>query len=177
MTIIVLLACSKGVVDLTYNNEVFRGITYTDSLGNIVGPVDSSDWQISDMPINYAYRVSSGIAGEGWPYPIKCYNGPAYPNPTAHSVDIHFYLPIANHFRAVIINENQQVVARFKKDWLLWGFSIYWHLNDLNDRRVPPGMYRMIYQLSNAENCDSGYTYSGYGDIWVIDKNTIVPMK
>jgi hypothetical protein len=176
ITIIILLACSKGVVDPTYFNEVFRGITYTDRGGIIIGPVDSSDWQISDAPLNSLYRISSKSIGKFIP-PTGCGAMPAFPNPTEGLVTVYLYTPVPCNWEVDIINESYNVVAHFAYYTEAGTVSIYWDLKDLDGHSVLPGMYRVIYQFYYGTDFDEIHSYSGYGDIWVIDKNAVIPMK
>jgi hypothetical protein len=163
---ILLLACNEGVIDMTYYNDVYRGITYTDYEGNINGPVDNSDWLLVDGPISSQFTNPLGSVGKTIPAGLTV--KPAYPNPTSDIVTLEFHLPTGYDYYVIIIDENQTVMARYQGFEPAGTMSIVWNLKDLNSRDLPSGMYRVLYQLSPAIDYGLIPQYSGYGDIWVL---------
>lgn len=137
-------------------------ITYTDSNGNLIFTIDSTDWTDLDIfshsigtlfsfndTINYNNVDTSNIT---------IY--PAFPNPT---YDPLFFACTSSHvtvIKIVLVDSAQSVLIRYAKK-IYPGFNTIEF--SIQDSTLPPNSkYRMLYRFYHAPN---QYYKSGHGDI------------
>ncbi len=146
-----MISCEDQNLDESNKyQEEFTGITETDYYGQLIGEVDSTDWDLPDssntdgLPVDYAFN-------------------PAYPNPTSWSVALRFPLPVSSSTSLVIITAGGDTVVQLVKGMLPAGFhQVRWSLQDNNGVRVPAAIYRAVLQAGD---------YRSHGDIQVDDLN------
>ena len=131
----VILSCEKSV-DPTMLSNKYRGITYTDSEGNIVGPVDESDWQL---------YINNEKIHIGFPDALKIW--PVYPNPTDGGFSLKMYIPASAAWSISIMDEQDYVVASYSGTHMATIFTFTWNFKDNLGNQLPYGMYRIFYKM------------------------------
>ncbi len=152
-----LFGCDHtGPIDPTLNNDGFKGITYTDEQGNIVGAIDPTDWQLNKSCASYSFPGSPYCPGKTIiPHWSKA--RPAYPNPSNDSFTLVFRLAAAVPWSLSVIDENHRIL------YSALGFSeagtlfVTWKAEDEPGHRLQSGVYRVIYRLGR---------FCGHGDLW-----------
>jgi hypothetical protein len=150
--------CSgTGVMDLTLVNDGFRGITYTNVEGTIVGPIDTNDWTLSFgdtwnlMPrAHHAFDIDSVAAV----IPTAFKVGPAYPNPTDGAFSMEIAFPAAGAYSIMVIDDNYRILGQLSGEAEAGVETINWVINE----DVPSDIYRVLYNVNGL---------SGYGDVWI----------
>jgi hypothetical protein len=162
-SLMIIAGCTgDSVTDPTLVNKGFRGITYTNEEGEIIGPADLDDWHLSSDDNTFLapkagdnYQVLS--AGNGLPADFSI--DPAYPNPNNGVFYLQFCIPTyVCCFSAVIINDNYRILARISCGPSLGISRMLWTPEIAPGQKLPPGIYRVIYSIGLR---------SGYGDIWI----------
>jgi hypothetical protein len=157
-----LIGCSSGdKFDPTLFNEGFTGITYTNELGEIIGPVDENDWNLYVGGPHYFYYNAVDKAADIIPDSFG--SGYAYPNPTDGQTTFRFAVPVYTKFGMVIINEKRQVLKSINEEFEAGEHELTWDMRDDRGNKLLPGIYRVIYEFRG------GAHLSGYGDVLVVD--------
>jgi len=158
MLALLLVRCgSDNSVDPTMLSGEYRGITYTNDEGDIIGPVDESDWRLYwDDPLfntkSETYKTGLGVLP--YHFSIK----PAYPNPSNGIFTLEISLPIACYWIVVVTDTDENVLFN-RSDFNMAGYvdceiipgEQDWNLSNY-------GVFRVHYWIDSS--------YSGYGDIW-----------
>ncbi len=165
----------KEPFDPTLFNPGFKGITFTDSRGNINGPVDPNDWHWDS---NWPYEgligpspsppeYSSSDTFEIVPVPAVFSIHAAYPNPTTDTVTIAYGLPISSWVFMAIIDDKLNTVTILLDGARPAGFHrVKWDLRGYWGDRIYGGVYRCIFAVE-AEHKGRKYSLRSHGDIWV----------
>ena len=159
-------ACSKdGFFNPTaINSDGFLGITYTNEAGDIIGPEDPTDWLFYWGHSQYLRMPKLSATEKIIVIPESFGVNPAYPNPFSGSISIELELPVATHMSLVIIDKNLHIVfdtAFYSEAGIP---TIIWKGLDNQGRRLPDGVYRVIYDIRIGEGL------TGFGDIWLQSK-------
>ena len=146
------LHCSNEntIFDPTLWSKTFKGITFTDENGNVLGG-DLSDW---------CYQGDNGSSNSGT-VPMRFGFGPAYPNPVerANSMTVTFPLAKSSFCHLYVINGDLITVKTLITGILPAGLhSVRWNLDNNSEIKLLPGVYRMIFE-TDVFNC--------HGDIWI----------
>lgn len=146
VSILVISGCSgDNIIDPTLFSETFTGITYTNEIGEIVGAVDSTDWNLTQSPV--FPRDSGSIL-----LPSKFAVQPAFPNPFSASIKFKLELPIATEYSLRIFSSDGKQVHRISGASGPGVVTLQFSVGGISD-----GIYRVEYQL---------LTFTGKGDIW-----------
>lgn len=139
----------------------FTGITATDQSGNLLGPIDSSDWNVNEIfpaavndLFNFPDTLSYVNADSSALY-VSC-----YPNPFQNNFILRFDCSNPAVAKIVVIDSLQSVKLRLSYSVATQGQSMYFDFSDtsihLNE------LYRIYYRLYDAP----GHHFaSGHGDI------------
>lgn len=171
-----LWGCGKEkLLDPTIFNPGFKGITFTDSRDNFIGPtIDADDWHwdsywpyerlIGPYPNPPEYSSSDTLEV---PLPTDFFIAAAYPNPTEDSVTISYGLPIDSWVFMAIIDDELNIVAVFVYGTQPAGYrQIRWDLRGYWGDRVYGGVYRCIFKVE-ARHKGERRCFRSHGDIWV----------
>lgn len=169
--VFLFLSCEKNpaVSKINENDKLFQGITETNLEGDIIS-VDENDWGKSDT-INADYFV-------------PCYEiFPPYPNPTYNiPVILYFTLPLESNVDLLIINEDFDTLKTLiNKSCNAGYYKVLWQLNDDNENRLSPGIYRCVFKandfIKGGNILIKDYTaikdtlYRSYADsLWIKEK-------
>jgi hypothetical protein len=160
MVAIVLLVfgCSEDSKTKKINYlQNFQEITERDETGELIGLVDSTDWNLHEVDGIFVfpqYVETKGSTDEIVPSPFSF---SAYPNPTDSSATFRINAPQVCEISVWIIDENgdcKTVIT--EKEILEEGIYQF----ELNLENFASGLYRCLYYLE-IENL----TYWGWGDI------------
>ena len=144
--------CSgDNIIDPTLLGETFTGITYTNEIGEIVGAVDSTDWNLTQSPV--FPRDSGSIL-----LPSKFAVQPAFPNPFSASIKFKLELPIATEYSLRIFSSDGKQVHSISGLSDAGVVAI-----EFSAERFPDGVYRVVYKLRTLPRYGD---LSGHGDIW-----------
>ncbi len=173
--LILLAACStenKPVDPTIMINARYTGITFTDAVGNVIGPVDSDDWNIypSNSLPGPSYKPVGGDAGNNAILPNGYGIGAAFPNPFNGQISLlRLTVPAASPVVIQIVNqENQTVfldafVAPAGNHEFTWSPGIAWVPQGQHATEIPDGIYRVLYTIDPP----GMGTLTGHGDIWL----------
>ncbi len=175
------LACTnENTFDPTaIKSDGFRGITYTNEVGDIVGPVDKTDWRFHPGYSQYEYLPQltnieiSPTACDSIPIdgrsvlPYRYAIRPASPNPFEYCTAVIIELPTATNYSVVIINENQQIVYDQKGYQEAGYFRFVWTGIDRFGNEATDGIYRVIFVIEVQNNIGDDINIGGFGDIWL----------
>lgn len=165
-----LAACGTDnkPVDPTMMKGVYRGITYTDESGMILGPIDGDDWQLALTVQPPSAEVVSPKPSGVVPGLYRVYA--AYPNPfngvvTALTIDL-----VARSIIIVKIVDSEGMNVYQEAgvyDAGTWEFT--WFDHNWAGLAYPDGVYRVFYYVKSDDDWgfDDGIGYTGYGDIWL----------
>ena len=147
LSLCVLVSCSgKGVADPTYLFDGYTGITYTNEIGENVGPIDSNDWRVSDDTREYQDSGTPILPSE---FAVR----PAFPNPFNPQFNLLLEFPIASSYSITVLDFEGRTIRSISGEADAGAFSI---LIDLRYERA--GVYRVLYAFSGL---------NGYGDVWL----------
>lgn len=151
-----LLGCSSdsGPFDPTLFKSPYSGITYTDENGDLIGPVDSGDWQL-------AWGASPGGTPIRKLVPTSMRAFPAYPNPFSNSTVLSFTIAYATEIRLWIKGEAHQLVRSYLVQNEAGMHEFVWDGKNDQGEQVPDGIYRVYYEIGTDD------PLSGFGDIWL----------
>ncbi|MCH9031077.1 MAG: leucine-rich repeat domain-containing protein [candidate division Zixibacteria bacterium] len=128
----------------TVGIDGFTGITKTNEIGDVLDSIDPRDWCVSEFD-TFLFA-------------------PAFPNPATSSVTLQFGTREQGHVAVRIykyFNGAAKVIRTLYEDSVgLIGGVVTWDLTDNTETRVPPGIYRAVFE-TEFECC--------YGDIEVRD--------
>ncbi|MBK9638789.1 MAG: hypothetical protein IPO63_13615 [Bacteroidetes bacterium] len=150
------------------NDLVADDITYTDSNGNIIFTIDSTDWTTLDIfshsigalfsfndTINYNNVDTSTVTVY-----------PAFPNPNSNpfneTLSIYYNSSQVTVLKFVVVDSAQNVVIRYAKKINPGVDKVQFLFNDPN--APPNSKYRILYRFYSAHN---KYYKSGHGDILI----------
>ncbi|MEZ5357567.1 MAG: hypothetical protein R3F48_01970 [Candidatus Zixiibacteriota bacterium] len=179
ITLLCLTACStenKPVDPTMLLNARFTGITYTDELGNIIGPRDSDDWHLypGDVYQWQSLKPMDIDTAEGSILPSGYDVGPAYPNPFNGAISVlRFATPAATPVVVRIVNQEGRVVYTENRVFeagahdITWAPGIAWQNPEGTPQDYPDGIYRVYYLF----DVPGGGYYSGWGDVWLTHGN------
>jgi hypothetical protein len=169
ITVFVILTgigCSNEdkFVDVSYLKDGFSGITYTDEDGDIIGPVDETDWNFYDGPINLQYSLkNSGV--DRLP-PTRLDIRPAYPNPSAgpFKLLILYNRDVTSGY-VQVYNNDMMLIYECEIKSFLYSTKVLIPNKDLFGNTLPEGVYRVYYSVTLPGHLR---TFSGHGDIMVV---------
>lgn len=142
-----------GLTVLMLEQCVFKGITFTDYEGNIIGPVDPTDWQI------YAASFDPGLSSVPKVLPDGFGVEPAYPNPS-DAFSLRLVLPERSTIE-ITIQDNDFRTVRHIEFIHDAGMVLYYLVgHDDLGRKLPCGIYRVRYRFKE-------HGLAGYGDVWL----------
>ncbi|MCH9031249.1 MAG: hypothetical protein IIB00_03185 [candidate division Zixibacteria bacterium] len=161
LSLIVLISCSgNGIADPTFLFDGYTGITYTNEIGEIVGPIDPSDWQVS---LSSQIGLLSSDSRENQislskVIPTKFAINPAYPNPSVSQFKLTIEFPIASSYSITVLDFEGRTIRSISGEADAGAFNI---LIDLRSEKA--GVYRVFYAFSGL---------SGYGDVWLVNSGS-----
>lgn len=134
-------SCNNQLSDPTYLGKGFKGITFTDETGEIVGNKDESDWG------------KKRLTGSLHTY----YFDPAYPNPinSSESFNLILRIPKSTTINIYMINKEEQIVKNIIVSKAL---AAGIHKVTVDTDNLPPSIYRVIFETES---------FSIKGDIWI----------
>ncbi len=156
--ILLVFGCSDDSKTRNINYlQNFQGITERDETGELIGLVDSTDWNlyevdgIFDFP---QYVETKGSTDEIVPTPFSF---SAYPNPTDSSTYFRVNVPQECEISVWIIDENGDCKAVIAEKEILEEGIYQFELNLTN---FSSGLYRCLYYLETNEQ-----EYWCWGDV------------
>ena len=153
--IIVLCAIYYSCKDnSTQPTSEFEGITERSANGDLTGNVDPDDWQPLMICPGLPKSNTSAVTNPSTPLCTTIY--PAYPNPTANSFTVQYYLHEADSVYMTMNDSPTHIVREMVKQRQAAGtFSVTVDASDLNS-----GMYRVYILVFRSTD-----VLHSYGDI------------
>lgn len=138
----------------------FHGITPTNEIGEIVGPVDRGDWGcLRDRSHGRGFRTLQ-LESVPAPPPTDICLEPAAPNPASVQTRLQFTLPQAASPTLVIYGRTgggprRVAVVRTLVDGAhaAGAYTVVWDLKDDRGGRVPAGIYRAVLTVNGESLC------------------------
>ncbi len=138
----------------------FHGITATNEIGEIVGPVDRHDWGcLQDRSHEPRFRTLSPD-DVPQPPPVDVCLEPAAPNPASVQTRLQFTLPHTDSPTLVIYGRTSGgpkgvVVVRTLVDGAHAAgvYTVVWDLKDDRGGRVSAGIYRAVLTVNGESLC------------------------
>jgi hypothetical protein len=136
----------------------FQGITERDEIGDLIGLVDSTDWNLHEVNGIFDFPQYVEIKSSEDDIVPSPFRFSAYPNPTNYnSASFRINAPQVCEISLWMIDENGNCKAVIiEKETLLEGI----HELELNLTNFSSGLYRCMYYLEIDEQ-----TYWGWGDV------------
>jgi hypothetical protein len=149
---ILFFGCKNSTTLLEEVSE-FKGITVTDTLGNVL-ILDSDDWN-GNTKHNPQFPRTTGFE-------------PAFPNSTTDSITIRFSIAKVYNLKVWIIDTNiKELIVFYNNSALNAGtYDIKWDLKDKNDIKLSSGIYRCLYTISEIDSINT-IAIEGHGDIQI----------
>lgn len=175
VALIFVAACStenKPVDPTMMINARYTGITFTDVVGNVIGPVDADDWNLypSNSIPEPSYKPVTGDAGNNTILPNGYGIGAAFPNPFNGQISlIRIMTPAATPISIRVIDqEDREVfydarVLEAGEHEFTWSPGIAWRPEGSEYREIPDGIYRVLYTIVPP----GSKPFSGHGDVWL----------
>jgi hypothetical protein len=161
----IILGCTNGNrFDPTQSKDGFRGITHTNSAGELIGRIDPNDWHIygGDSYFYSSYKpapsVKVGAINKTIIVPSELHVNPAYPNPTDDAFTLEFNLSYTSDWHLIIINDHMTAIDTISGHSDAGRVNVTYSSSREDGIIIQNGIYRIIYDLGGC---------SGYGDIWL----------
>jgi hypothetical protein len=151
-----LFGCEKenNVFNVDYTPHPFSGITHTNAVGAINGPVDTDDWRLNAE----AKRVFENLWLSESPDTNSIY--PAFPNPVSESFGLRFYLSKQSEWSFILIDNDRNILKSATGESDAGLKTIWWSTAGDTGGALAPGIYRVMYRIGDRV---------GYGDIEIVE--------
>lgn len=169
IVIAALYSCKKNITPFEVD---LSQITERDTLGNLTGTIDNSDWKLDNNLVQAEYDLFKGTSSSLYDFRDSCYEKSsnieiyAYGNPVkTGSILLGFKVDKKTSVSIRIVDKNLRIVDAFggllpiKQANINYGIR----LNTLG--QYPKGLYRIYYAFYSKDN---GLYAMGHGDIKIL---------